>query len=184
MEYRVTGARATVKLAVAMMAAALLLPLGFRVIHGAAPSRSCYERVSLGADAYLRQTKEVYVLAGAVLAGALVMLSVARRQLDGRRASPGAETLVAVGVAAAATAAFLAEPSLFVTYFLAAVGLASWIALIAIAVMAARAGSQARHLNSPDPWLRWGQMVGWYLLTVVLPVSFVFIAPWGPLCLD
>jgi hypothetical protein len=184
MEYWDMGTLKTFRIAIAMMAVALLLPLGFRMIQGPAPTLSCYERAPLAAATYLHQTKEIYVLAGAVLASAVLVLSIARRRLEGRAASPGPATLVAVGIAAAATGLFLVDSDIFMLYFLAAAALASWIALIVILVLAGRAASRARSLGSSDPWLRWCQMVGWYLLAVVLPVSFVFIAPWGPLCFD
>jgi hypothetical protein len=173
------------QLVMAMIAVAVVLPLAYRVAAGPAPSWGCYDKVPPGTDAYLLHTKLLYTAAGVVLAGLLLVLSTKRRRLDGpSTAAPGAGTAIGVAVAGVLTLMSYAEPGFFVLYFLAAAALASWIVAIAILILAARTASRAHRSASIAPWYRWSQLVGWYLLAVVLPVAFVFAAPIGPICIE
>jgi len=171
------------QLLAAMIAVVVALPLAYRIVAGPEPSWGCYDRVPSGTDAYLLHTQLVYTAAGVVLAGLLLVLSAQRRRLDGpSTAPPGTGTVIAVAVAGLLTLMFYVDTDFFALYFLAAAALASWIAAIAILILAATTASRARTSNSMAPWYRWSQLVGWYLLAVVLPVIFVFAAPIGPIC--
>ena len=177
-------AQALRRLLGAMIAIAALVPFLYRAVAGPVPSWSCDERAPAGTSSYFLHTQIVFVVAGAALAALLLVLSAQRSRLDGRvTAGPGNGTVIAVASAAVLTAVFFFQPELFALYFLAAALLASWAVGLGILVLAGITASRARKSGTIAPWFRWGQLLGWYLLAVAVPVSFVFTAPVGPFCL-